>query len=467
MTRRQSLYSVGLCFLLAISLAGCTKSGGDEKSNPVGPTPPDPAASEITVMIFLDADNNLDLYAGLDMQEMVDGMKNAGAQAASAINLIVLYDSPGSSGTVIYRITSSGRTTLENLAEQNMGDPQTLIDFIQYCRDSYPADRYALVIWNHGDGARIAAPQADSKAISFDATSDDALLLNELQQALGYHFNPAEQLGLIGFDACLMGTIEVAYEMRDLARTMVGSMHKEQPFGWDYERIFEDSAKILAGSRSFAEHIVDTYREWVNANYSGNGQTMSAIDLTQIEALKTEVDNLATIMQNNLAASGDNWYAAEQARAMTERYYIDNDINFLKSSTYIDLGDFCRVLMDNSPGTFTVNAATAAQSVRTVLGNAVIKAFGDSGSDMTLETTAYFGAGGTVRRGLSIFFQQPPYSGSYNYDFANWTANYTAYNGWYTGQVFNEGSWGTGGQLDFCRDSTWKSFMDYVFGSNH
>ncbi len=86
---------------------------------------------------------------------------------------------------------------------------------------------------------------------------------------------------------------------------------------------------------------------------------------------------------------------------------------------------------------------------------------------MGLEQSRYFGTGAEVQRGLSIFFQQPPYTGSYSYDFNNWTGYYDDYNDWYTGNLYNEGSWGSGGQIDFCRDTAWKSFMDFVFEENH
>jgi len=454
-----------LVVAFASSLTACSKGGGgDDDGNPVTTTPLDPAASDMTVMVYLNADNNLGYFADQDMNEMLQGMQSAESAAASAINLIVQYDGNSAGDSRIYRITPTGRTTLESLGEQNMGDPETLSDFIGYCKASYPADRFALILWDHGDGARAANAEDGSRTISSDETSGDVLLMNEVQQALGAHFSPAEPLGLIGFDACLMGTVEVAYEMKDYARTMAGSMNLEPGAGWNYEAIFENGDQILAGSSNFAALVVDTYRNWVQSNDSNNGRTMSAIDLSQLDALRIAVDGLADAMRTNLAPSGtDHWYAAELARRMTERYYPDNSTLYIESSPYVDLGDLCDIIAGNSPGTFTAAAATAAQTVRTALGNAVIRAFGDSGSGLT----AYYGAGSSVQRGLSIFFQQPPYSGDYNYDFANWTQYYDDYNGWYTGNVYSEGSWGSGGQLDFCRDSSWKTFMDYVFESDH
>ncbi|ASQ91239.1 hypothetical protein CHL67_10240 [Prosthecochloris sp. GSB1] len=467
-----ALFFLRLFLVLALgcSVTACGNGGGNhDDGNPVTTTPLDPAASDMTVMIYLNADNNLGYFAEEDMNEMLRGMQNAESATASAINLIVLYDGNSPGDGRILRISPAGRKTLESPAEQNMGDPETLSDFIDYCKTNYPADRFALILWDHGDGARAADAEDGSRTISSDATSGDVLLMNEVQQALGAHFSPAEPLGLIGFDACLMGTAEVAYEMKDYARTMAASMNLEPGAGWDYEAIFENGDQILAGSSNFAALVVDTYRNWVRDNDDNNGRTMSAIDLSRLDALRFAVDGLANVMRTNLVASGaDHWYAAELARRMTERYYPDNMTSYIESSPYVDLGDLCNVLIAGAGDSFSDAASSAAQAVRTALGNAVIRAFGDSGGgfNAAIPFTAYYGTGASVHRGLSIFFQQPPYTGDYVYDFARWTEYYED-NGWYTGNVFSEGSMGNGGQLDFCRDSSWKTFMDSVFESDH
>ncbi len=159
----------------------------------------------------------------------------------------------------IYIRPSEEPRQIENIPEQNMGDPRSLRDFIVWGIENYPAENYAVILWNHGTGwkeddiyafarsrgVEIQASQdevrsltrnnrrlsrafflssitevlqlddEDSRAIAFDDSSLDFLDNAKLQQA----FQEAEaitgkKVSLIGMDACLMGMVEVAYQLR-------------------------------------------------------------------------------------------------------------------------------------------------------------------------------------------------------------------------------------------------------------
>lgn len=117
----------------------------------------------------------------------------------------------------------------EALPMASMGDPETLCDFLDWAVNAHPADRYVLVLWDHGGGT--------GSGICWDESAgDDFLSIWELYDAL-YTYeeqNPDFHLDLIGFDACLMGTYELASHLRDLADFMVASEELEPGNGWDY-----------------------------------------------------------------------------------------------------------------------------------------------------------------------------------------------------------------------------------------
>lgn len=119
---------------------------------------------------------------------------------------------------------------VEEIPSANMGDPDTLADFLTFCNENYPSDRRAVVFWNHGGGS-VAG-------IAFDELyDDDSLTLPEL----GAAFNAADFGGkyeLIGFDACLMATIDTAATFVEYANWMVASEETKPGCGWDYEGIF-------------------------------------------------------------------------------------------------------------------------------------------------------------------------------------------------------------------------------------
>ncbi len=165
------------------------------------------AEANWTFMVYMDGDCNLEESAIDDMNEM----EMVGS--TGAVNIIVMLDRiPGyddSNGnwttTKLFEITedrnSDGviRSTSVDWGELNMGDPNTLADFAVWGIENYPAEHYALIIWDHGGGWKIVAT---------DDTSDrDGIKMPELDSALFWIINETciERLDLIGFDTCLMG----------------------------------------------------------------------------------------------------------------------------------------------------------------------------------------------------------------------------------------------------------------------
>ena len=94
----------------------------------------------------------------------------------------------------------------------SMADPETLTDFIRWSAETYPAQKYALVLWGHGGGA---------KGIFIDELFDgDMMGLDELRSALE---GSGVELETVLFDACLMANLETACAIQDSAHWMCAS----------------------------------------------------------------------------------------------------------------------------------------------------------------------------------------------------------------------------------------------------
>ena len=108
---------------------------------------------------------------------------------------------------------SGGYHLEEELPLASMADPETLTDFVRWNMEKYPAEKYALVLWDHGGGSKTG--------IFIDELFDnDVMYLYELRDALQ---NVGKKLDLVLFDACLMANLETAYIIRDCADYMVAS----------------------------------------------------------------------------------------------------------------------------------------------------------------------------------------------------------------------------------------------------
>lgn len=251
-----------------------------------------------TLMIYIDADDSI-----LETQSINDFIEMAGADSNEDVNVVVQFDrAPGYDDSyddwtdcrrflIAEGLTPADGNELLNIGEVNMGDPATLVDFVRWSVLSYPADRYALIISSHGKGW---------EGCCWDETSgNDNMNLTEMRSAFA-EINAflGRPLEMIGFDACLMGMTEVAYEIRDYAGIMVASENAEPSSGWPYDAII---ARLVAtpemDSVQFATSIVDGY----HASHAPTGYTMAALDLSKIDPV---VDSLGALAQSLVVYSG-------------------------------------------------------------------------------------------------------------------------------------------------------------------
>ena len=222
-----------------------------------------------TVAVYMAGDNNLDPNALLDLKEM----KRVGSSAE--INIVAQLDSASAgSKTTRYAITKGAAASLvkdakQKLGNQNTGDPKSLIDFVTWVAANYPAERYALVLWNHGQGwddtdifedersgnrrrprsnafrhaffrttvekaaATARHTGATARAILIDDNSKDFLDNVEMQRVAKAAVSKfGGKIDLFGMDACLMNQIEVAYQLRKQSEFIVGSELTEPLDGW-------------------------------------------------------------------------------------------------------------------------------------------------------------------------------------------------------------------------------------------
>ncbi len=212
-----------------------------------------PKLPESAVLLVYQCGSDLEsqaLEATVDMDEMM--------RATHSENLKIVLETGGSkrwhhsyaNAEANYRITigSDGVSSKKiSKTPKNMGDAETLRQFIVESVKEHPADRYGLIIWDHGAGPIYGC--------CYDELADDLLTIPELCTGLkkgGVYFD------FIGFDCCLMGSAEVAYAIRDYADYMVASEETESGYGWYYKDFLTIWAKDVAiPTEELVKEIVD------------------------------------------------------------------------------------------------------------------------------------------------------------------------------------------------------------------
>lgn len=215
----------------------------------------------------------------------------------------------------------------------SMGEPQTLTDFLNFAVEYYPAEHYSLIFWDHGGGPLMG--------FGVDELFDgDGLLLCELDEALGNSAfgTDSAHLDWMGFDACLMGTIEVAGVCSKYADYLVASEELEPGFGWHYGFLSELNA--TSDPAKITEAIVDYYG--VFYDYCAElgypmVATLASFDLDKADEALSAMDGLFYAMSEKLEA-GD-YSRLAQLRNRVKTIGLSGTEDRSNSMDLVDLGD--------------------------------------------------------------------------------------------------------------------------------
>jgi len=331
-----------------------------------------PTMRNWTVMVYLDADNNLEGAEELDLDEMMS------VGSTDEVSILVQHDRYSESGTWRYYVADGALFLLDEMAEQNMGDPDTLSSFVDWATAGYPASNYALVLWDHGSGA-LAQPAPEG--VIYDDTDLDFLSSPELAAAVA----ATESVDLLGFDACLMQMYEVSYELAlvsDPPDVVVGSEDTVPGTGWPYDAVLDYLiADPGADAIALGSEIVSEYIEYPSTEIL----TLSAVELPNSNVLASTLDALSAAL-----IASDHQAAIATARANAQSY---------SKFPYRDMVDFCDLVLATVP-----DCATEAQAMKGLVASMVV-AEG--------HTT---GAGVDDSHGLSIYLPETPAEYDADYD---------------------------------------------------
>jgi len=217
-----------------------------------------------------------------------------------------------------FKVTKDGFKLIEkNLGKKSMVVPDTLADFIKYCKENYPADRYLLILWDHGGGSL--------SGFGYDQHfPNDGMTLDELAVALkkgGCTFD------FIGFDACLMATLETAIVLEPYADYMIASEEVEPGIGWYYTGwITALSENPSIPTVELGKKLIDDYVREVKQRTPRSQATLSLIDLAELKGTVPSAFEAFAKSTRQLIDSG-NYKVVSDARSDTKEFAKSSKIN--------------------------------------------------------------------------------------------------------------------------------------------
>lgn len=342
---RKRLLAAILALAMALSLTACGGGGeGEDSSSAVrGPSVPAAAMGDGSWAVYWylcgsDLETNGG-FATTDLSEMMEVELPENVTVVIQTGGAAVWQNELMDPSKLQRwvYNSQGLTLIEEKELASMGDAQTLYEFLDFANANYPADKVAVTFWNHGGGSVSGA--------AFDELHDnDSLDLAEMYQAFNEVWpadaaNPA--LELVGFDTCLMATVDVAAVFQDFARYLVASEEVEPGNGWLYSGWLAELAQNPGmDGDDLGIAICSTYYEGCEAVGTAEQATLSVTDLTKLTPLLEAYERFG--QEAFAAAAEDPGFFAQLGRAAAQSENYGGNTREQGYTNMVDLGHLAR-----------------------------------------------------------------------------------------------------------------------------
>lgn len=389
----------------------------------------------VTLMVYV-CGSDLESQYGMAVNDIVE---MANANISDNVNVVLYlggtskwhFSSFSSAHNMIYKVSGGGyiQPLVENAGSGAMVDPATLTSFIEYCEENFEANRYDLIFWDHGGGS-ISGYGYDE-----NYSSSGSMDLAGIDRALT---DAGVKFDFIGFDACLMATVENALMLSEHADYLIASEETEPGIGWYYTNWLNAlSNNTSISTLSLGKIICDDFVDMCNQDAYGQSATLSVVDLSEMESIVPSALSSFSYATNSLII--EDYQTVARARSGSREFSSDSYIDMVDM---IDLSN--RINNDE------------AQELTDVLKKAI--KYNKTSRDMS---NAY---------GLSIYF---PYRSSYYLNDALNVYEQIDMNGEYTNCIRTFATYNTSGQVSSNSYGNSYSFYDdsydydYSYESNY
>ena len=369
---------------------------------------------DFSFFTYMAGDNNLSEYGLRDIEEMQKTGSSSNTSILVEIDQagdfdgVIRYEISEKDP----RTGKADRIVKDRLPEKDSGNPQTLLDSLKWAKSLYEAKKYFIVIWNHGSGFRnriasrvsLTVPLPNevikikddtnnknknksnneeqnltnstthirkgtlfyhqytdeylkefaNRVIASDDMTGNSLDMIELRNVLTKAgFTGDNKIEVLGFDACLMNLLEVAFEMAGSARFLIGSEELEPGAGWPYTTDVKSLNSFNGDTKKLVTNFVTNYSKSYQLQKSQWPITQSAISLEYTSQLAESINELAKALSNILP---DKLVDISDLRESVQTYAVAEDYD-----DYIDLGDFADLLINNMDNNEIISAAKKVQ----------------------------------------------------------------------------------------------------------
>ena len=243
-----------------------------------------------------------------------------------------------------YLISGGNIETAETLDPSTcMSDPKNLTEFIKWTKENYPADRYMLVLWDHGGGFASGYGVDD---LNEREDGQDTMTASEIIKAIKAS---DVKFDLIGFDACLMQNVEYANALEPFADYYLASQETEPGTGWYYTLGFGSLAADPAlSTEELGRIMVNTYDQSNRATHNGEPNregTLSLVDLTLIKPVYSQLTGLYKKATAEIADNHAVFANMSAARSKAYQFFDEEQVDMVNFLTSLKKADYKQQVM--------------------------------------------------------------------------------------------------------------------------
>jgi len=278
--------------------------------------------------------NTVGIHAGLTADQVAQITRaNAQQEEQAALQLSV---------PVIEKQTPLTPLQLKDVqdlgGQVNSGDGATLASFGTWAAQTYPADHYGLIMWDHGGGWPMIA--------SDDTLGPAGISMTGLRQALvAITTATGQKLDFVGFDACLMEQLPVAVTLQPYANYEIGAEELVPGFGWDYTPALQALvANPSLSAADFGKAEVDAFNALYTGPQSKAAQSfdLGVLDLSKIDGVVSALAAFDTAIKG---AKGNDLKAVATARGNVQLFgSVGESPDATAAISSVDLSDFMRLM---------------------------------------------------------------------------------------------------------------------------
>ena len=385
------LTCVTIYFSALVALSGCGGGGGSDSTNP-NPTPipsVDPGRGgaiadgcsssgryiaqpgwnvqcnsavqptrKWTVLLYMNGANDLEEFGLLNLNQIEKFGSDSNVTFVAQFKRIRTnntYDDKSDgdwTGARRYVVRRDDDTShiyspvLSTRANIDMGNAATLQEFVQWGVQTFPAQHYAIILWNHGAGWRSRGVKPVTRGFSYDDEKSTHIDTIEVPGAID--MGTGRKWDLVSWDSSLMQMLEISYEIKDKANWIVGSEESPPGRGLPYDQWID---KLIANPDADGRFVGEAICDSMLAGYGSNSNiTESLLDASKISALAGAVNNFGGALLNAKATYGE---AIASARDLSEQYDYRNNK---------DLLDFTRLIKQTIPDSHLQDTATQVEN---------------------------------------------------------------------------------------------------------